>query len=48
MTPFFPTTLGEIRPQLHVETSKRISGELARTLTSSSLEDIGKILKAHA
>lgn len=43
-----PTTLGEIRPQLHVETTKRISGELAKTLTNSSLEDIEKILKANA
>lgn len=42
-----PTTLGEIRPQLHVETSKRLTGELAKTLTNSSLEDIEKILKAH-
>ena len=43
-----PTTLGEIRPQLHVETSKRLSGELAKTLTNSSVEDIEKSLKAHA
>jgi protein required for attachment to host cells len=43
-----PSTLGEIRPQLHVETSKRMSGELAKTLTNSSLEDIEKALKAHA
>lgn len=42
-----PTTLGEIRPQLHVETSKRITGELAKTLTNSTLEDIEKILAAH-
>jgi protein required for attachment to host cells len=42
-----PTTLGEIRPQLHIETSKRITGELAKTLTNSTLEDIEKILKAH-
>ena len=43
-----PTTLGEIRPQLHSETSKRIAGELAKTLTNSTLEDIEKILKANA
>ena len=43
-----PTTLGEIRPQLHSETSKRITGELAKTLTNSSLEDIEKILRANA
>ncbi|HMM65510.1 MAG TPA: host attachment family protein [Dokdonella sp.] len=42
-----PTTMGEIRPQLHVETSKRISGELTKTLTNSSVEDIVKILKSH-
>ncbi|MEO6829232.1 MAG: host attachment family protein [Acidobacteriaceae bacterium] len=41
-----PKTLGEIRPQLHAETSKRLCGELAKTLTNSSLEDIEKILKA--
>ncbi|MEO9078026.1 MAG: host attachment family protein [Rhodanobacter sp.] len=41
-----PKTLGEIRPQLHVETSKRLCGELAKTLTNSPLEDIEKILKA--
>ncbi len=40
-----PKTLGEIRPQLHSETSKRLSGELAKTLTNSPLEDIEKILK---
>lgn len=42
-----PTTLGEIRPQLHVETTRRITGELAKTLTNSSLDDIEKILAAH-
>jgi protein required for attachment to host cells len=41
-----PTTMGELRPQLHVETSKRITGELTKTLTNSTLEDIEKILKA--
>ena len=41
-----PTTMGEIRPQLHVETSKRITGELTKTLTNSSVEDIEKILNA--
>lgn len=39
-----PKTLGEIRPQLHAETTKRIIGELAKTLTNSTLEDIEKIL----
>jgi protein required for attachment to host cells len=42
-----PKTLGEIRPQLHAETTKRITGELAKTLTNSTLEDIEKILKAN-
>jgi protein required for attachment to host cells len=42
-----PKTLGEIRPQLHPETIKRITGELAKTLTNSTLEDIEKILKAN-
>lgn len=41
-----PKTLGEIRPQLHEETSKRLSGELAKTLTNSPLAEIEKILKA--
>ncbi|TAM05256.1 MAG: host attachment protein [Rhodanobacter sp.] len=43
-----PTTLSEIRPQLHAQTSKRITGELAKTLTNSTLQDIEKILKANA
>jgi protein required for attachment to host cells len=42
-----PKTMGEIRPQLHSETSKRLTGELTKTLTNSSLEDIEKILKAN-
>jgi protein required for attachment to host cells len=41
-----PKTLGEIRPQLHVEASKRIVGELAKTLTNSTLTDIEGILGA--
>lgn len=43
-----PKTLGEIRPQLHVETSKRIVVELAKTLTNSSLDDIEKTLSSKA
>lgn len=43
-----PKTLGEIRPQLHAETSKRLSAELAKTLTNSTLADIEKILQAAA
>lgn len=42
-----PKTLGEIRPQLHAETSKRLVGELAKTLTNSSVNDIEKILSAN-
>jgi protein required for attachment to host cells len=42
-----PKTMGEIRPQLHVETTRRITGELTKTLTNSTLEDIEKILKAN-
>ncbi len=42
-----PKTMGEIRPQLHSETSKRLTGELTKTLTNSTLEDIEKILKAN-
>jgi protein required for attachment to host cells len=42
-----PKTMGEIRPQLHTETSKRITGELTKTLTNSTLEDIEKILKTN-
>lgn len=41
-----PTTLGEIRPQLHAETVKRLTGELAKTLTNSTVQDIEKILNA--
>lgn len=39
-----PRTLGEIRPQLHGETSKRLVGELAKTLTNFTVDDIEKIL----
>jgi protein required for attachment to host cells len=42
-----PKTLGEIRPQLHAATTKRITGELAKTLTNSTLDEIEKILKAN-
>ncbi|MGV8958822.1 MAG: host attachment family protein [Stenotrophomonas sp.] len=41
-----PKTLGEIRPQLHAETSKRICGELTKTLTTMPIEDIERILHA--
>ena len=42
-----PKTMGEIRPQLHAETRKRIAGELTKTLTNSTREDIEKILQAN-
>lgn len=35
-----PKTLGQMRPQLHKEVTDRIVHELAKTLTSSSLDDI--------
>ncbi|MEO6226608.1 MAG: host attachment family protein [Thermomonas sp.] len=39
-----PQTLGQMRPQLHKETLQRMHGELAKTLTNSSLADIEKAL----
>jgi protein required for attachment to host cells len=41
-----PVTLGQIRPQLHAEASRRIIGELAKTLTGSPLEDIERSITA--
>lgn len=41
-----PQTLGQMRPQLHAEASRRIVGELAKTLTKSPLEDIERSLTA--
>ena len=41
-----PQTLGQIRPQLHPEAAKRIVGELAKTLTKSSLQDIEQVVSA--
>ncbi|MEO8002089.1 MAG: host attachment family protein [Arenimonas sp.] len=35
-----PQTLGQLRPQLHLETSQRIIREIAKTFTNSPLEDI--------
>ena len=35
-----PQTLGQMRPQLHKETLQRLHGELAKTLTNSTLADI--------
>lgn len=39
-----PQTLGQIRPHLHQEVKKIITGELAKTLTNSSVSDIEKTL----
>ncbi len=41
-----PKTMGEIRPQLHGETGRRLIGELTKTFTNAPLEDIEKVLKA--
>lgn len=41
-----PQTLGQLRPQLHQETTKRLVGELAKTLTNSPLADIERALSA--
>ncbi len=35
-----PQTLGQLRPQLHNETTRRIIKEIAKTFTNSPLEDI--------
>lgn len=41
-----PQTLGQIRPSLHKEVTERITGEMHKTLTKSSLSDIEQILAA--
>ena len=41
-----PQTLGQIRPSLHKEVLNRITGELSKTLTNSSVADIEKSLSA--
>lgn len=41
-----PQTLGQIRPQLHAEATKRIVGELDKTLTKSPLEEIERSIAA--
>lgn len=40
-----PQTLGQMRPQLHKETERRIVKEIAKTLTNASLEDIQKAVQ---
>lgn len=39
-----PQTLGQMRPQLHEETRRRLLGEIDKTLTNSPLKDIEKAL----
>lgn len=39
-----PQTLGQVRPLLHQEVTRRLLGELAKTLTNSPLEDIERAL----
>jgi protein required for attachment to host cells len=41
-----PKTLGQLRPQLHSETTQRIVREIAKTFTNAPLEDIEATLKA--
>jgi protein required for attachment to host cells len=40
-----PQTLGQLRPQLHNETTRRIIKEVAKTFTNAPLEDIEMALK---
>lgn len=41
-----PTTLGEIRPQLHKEVSARMIAEVAKDWTNTPLEQVEKALHA--
>ena len=43
-----PQTLGLMRPLLHQETTRRMLGECAKTLTHAPLGDIERALKAMA
>jgi len=43
-----PQTLGQMRPSLHKEVQTRITGELHKTLTNSSVSDIEGILTSAA
>ncbi|HZX71211.1 MAG TPA: host attachment family protein [Rhodanobacter sp.] len=40
-----PQTLGQIRPQLHKETERRIVLEVAKTFTNAPVEDIQNALR---
>lgn len=42
-----PKTLGELRKHYHKEVQKRLSGEIAKDLTSHPVEEIEKIIQAH-
>lgn len=39
-----PQTLGQMRPQLHAETQRRLLKEIAKTMTKSPVGDIQKAL----
>lgn len=39
-----PSTLGEMRPQLHKETQQRLIGQVAKTLTNAPLDEIERAL----
>ena len=41
-----PQTLGQMRPSLHQEVTKRLTGELAKSLTHQSVSEIESILSA--
>ena len=43
-----PQTLGQIRPSLHKEVTQRITGEMHKTLTKSSISEIEHILTVGA
>lgn len=41
-----PQTLGQMRPLLHGETSRRLLGECAKTLTNAPVADVVRALKS--
>ncbi|MFQ6548737.1 host attachment family protein [Aestuariibius sp. 2305UL40-4] len=41
-----PNILGELRDQLHQEVTKKVVGEIPKTLTNHPLDEIEKIVKA--
>lgn len=41
-----PLVLGEMRKELHKEVVERVSGEVPKTLTNHTVEDIEKVLQA--